>query len=253
MARHLESVHARDDDAFADVPPSVVCAVCGHATCVGCVPRDVDGRVASSVVAVVRPVDDTLKGLLVAAASQPALFVRAMDRRAGSDVVRFALACEALAALQVTGFIAAALRVLLGPVALVRLSTVTAVATVVLAAVLVAGHALWGYAVHRSERARSLRFGLATCAWDLALSPLGLLLMAPRLGVEVFALVRRASVGLPAATSGAYLDHVGVDDPEERRVARKRSLVAAVVGTVVGAFVAIAALGGMLVAWWPGA
>jgi hypothetical protein len=252
MARHRESVHARDDDAFADVPPSVVCAVCGHAACAGCVPRDTDGRIASSVVAVVRPVDDTLQGLLIAAASQPALFVRAMDRRSHASVLRFALACEALAALQVTAFIAGALRVLLGPTSLARLAVATTVATFVLALVLVAGHALWGVAVHRAERARSLRFGLATCAWDLALSPVGLVLMAPRLGGEVFALVRRASVGLPAATSGAYLDHVGVDDPDERRLARRRSLTAAIVGTVAGAFVAIAALGGILLAWWSG-
>ena len=250
MARHLESVYARDDDAFADVPPSVVCAVCGHATCAGCVPRDTDGRIASAVVAVVRPVDDTMQGLLIAAASQPALFVRAMDRRTTASVLRFALACEALSAVQVTSFIAVALRALLGPVSMLRLAWATGAATVVLAAVLVAGHALWGTSVYRAERARSLRFGLATCAWDLALSPLGLVLMMPCLGAEVFALVRRASVGLPAATSGAYLDHVGVDDPDERRAARRSSLIAAIVGTVAGAVVAIGALGGMLLAWW---
>lgn len=252
MGRHLESVQPRDDDAFADVPPSVVCAVCGHATCSGCVPRDTDGRIASSIVAVARPVDDTLQGLLIAAASQPALFIRVMDRRDGASVVRFAFVCEALAALQVTGFIAAVLRVLLGPVSLGRLAVTFGVATVVLSLVLVAGHALWGAEVHRAERGRSVRFGLATCAWDLALSPVGLALMAPRLGGEIFALVRRASVGLPAATSGAYLDYVGVDDPEERRMARRRSVVAAVVGTVVGAVVALAALGGILLAWWTG-
>jgi hypothetical protein len=251
MARHRESVHARDDDAFADVPPSVVCAVCGHATCAGCVPRDTDGRIASSVVAVVGPVDDTLQGLLIAAASQPTLFVRTMDRRSAASVIRFALVCEALAALQVTAFIAFALRGLLGPVSLARLVLTTGIASIVLMAVLVAGHALWGAEVHRAERARSLRFGLATCAWDLALSPIGLAVMAPTLGAEIFALVRRASVGLPAATSGAYLDYVGVDDPDERRVARRRSLVAAAVGTAVGALVAIAALGGILLAWWP--
>ena len=48
------------------------------------------------------------------------------------------------------------------------------------------------------------------------------------------------------------LDHVGVDDPDERRLARRRSLTAAIVGTVAGAFVAIAALGGILLAWWSG-
>jgi hypothetical protein len=250
MVSGTERQRLRDEDVFADVPPSVVCAVCGHATCLGCTPVGEDGRVASAVVSVVRLPDDSLQGLLVAATSQPALFVRAMDRRALPEVLGFALLCELAAALQVTAFIAAALRVLLGPVAIARLAVATSVATLVLTAVLVAGHALWGLAVHRAERARACRFGLATCAWDLALSPVGLLVMAPRVGTDLFALVRRASVGLPAATSGAFLDHVGVDDPEDRQRARRRALVAAVVGTIAGAFVAIAALGGIVLAWW---
>ena len=239
-----------EDDAFADVPPSVVCAVCGHAACVGCLPVGDDGRVASAVVAVVRTVDGSMPGLLVAATSQPAAFVRAMDSRPLARVVAFAAACEVLAGAQVTAFIAVALRVLLGPVSIAKLTAVTGLATVVLAAVLVAGHALWGAAVHDVDRPRALRFGLATCAWDLALSPVGLVLMAPRVGGEIFALVRRASIGLPAATAGAFLDHVGVDDPEERRRSRKRSFTAAVAGTIAGAFVAIGALLGIVTAWW---
>jgi hypothetical protein len=238
-----------EDDAFADVPPSVVCAVCGHAACVGCVPVGDDGRVASAVVAVVRTVDGSMPGLLVAATSQPAAFVRAMDSRPLARVVSFAVACELLAGAQVTAFIAVALRVLLGPVSIPKLTAVTGLATLVLAAVLVAGHALWGAAVH-DDRPRALRFGLATCAWDLALSPVGLVLMAPRVGGELFALVRRASIGLPAATAGAFLDHMGVEDPDERRRSRKRSFAAAVLGTIAGAFVAIGALLGIVSAWW---
>jgi hypothetical protein len=43
---------------------------------------------------------------------------------------------------------------------------------------------------------------------------------------------------------------VGVEDPEDRQRARRRGLVAAAVGTIAGAFVAIAALGGIVLAWW---
>jgi len=240
----------RDDDAFADVPPSVVCAVCGRPECVGCAPVGEDGRVASAVVSVVRVVDGSLPGLLIAATSQPAAFVRAMDTRSMKRVLAFALVCELSAAFQVTSFIAGALRLLIGPVSLSRLAVVTSVATVVLAAVLVAGHALWGFAVHDRERRRAVRFGLATCAWDLALSPVGLVLMVPRLGVGIFPLLRRASVGLPGATSLAFLDYLGIDDPEDRKRSRRRARNAAIVGTLAGAVVALVALLGIVVAWW---
>ncbi len=241
---------AADDDAFADVPPSVLCAVCGRPQCGGCSPIGADGRVASAVVAVVRIPDNTLSDLLIAGSSHPAAFVRTMDGRSMRKVLQFAILCEAAAALQVTSSIALSLRWLLGPVSALRIVCATAGATAVLTAVLVAGHGLWGVAVYGHDRTRALRFGLATCAWDLALSPLGIALMAPRLGLGIFPLLRRAALGLPGATSGAFLDFVGVDDAGERLTARRRSFVAAAAATVGGALVALAALGSIVLAWW---
>jgi hypothetical protein len=78
----------------------------------------------------------------------------------------------------------------------------------------------------------------------------GIAVMAPRLGLELFPLLRRASRGLPAATAGAFLDQLGIEDPDERSASRRRSFVAAAAGTVAGAIVAIGALLGIVVAWW---
>lgn len=251
MASPTSNRTTREDDAFADVPPSVVCAVCGRATCHGCAPVGEDGRIASAVVAIVRPGDASLAGLLLEVTKHPAAFVRRMDRRTTAQVLSFALACETLAAAQVSVGFAALLRSLLGPAHGPTLAIAVAGATMVLTVVLLLGHALWGLAVHRDDRARALRFGLATCAWDLAVSPLGVVLLAPRVGGELASLVRRAAIGLPSATAGAFLDELGVDDPGERAVSKRRSLVAAALGTAVGALVAVAALGAVVMAWVP--
>ena len=128
------------------------------------------------------------------------------------------------------------------------LARLVAVGVPALASLLVAAHAVHGWALDRGARrsgargqaTRALRFGLYSAGWDLVLGPVGAVVVLAKHGVTKTLSLAGIGVGLPARSARAFLRGCYRLDGKEAEPALRASFVAAV---LVTAFGTIAVLG----------
>jgi hypothetical protein len=119
-----------------------------------------------------------------------------------------------------------------------------------LATLLVGAHAAHGLSLDRgarlsgagSSRRRALRFGLYATGWDLVIGPLGAVIVAIKEGGAAAMSLTTAAVGLPTKSAKAFLRCVYGLDGVGAKKALSASHVAAVIATIVGALVILAAI-----------
>jgi hypothetical protein len=119
-----------------------------------------------------------------------------------------------------------------------------------LATLLVVAHAAHGLALDLGTRrsgvrrapARALRFGLYAAGWDLILGPIGAVVLALREGPRAALSIATHSVGLPGRSARAFLRGCYRLEGKAAEPALRASLVAAVLATLVGAVLTIAAI-----------
>jgi hypothetical protein len=235
----------RDDSAFdfAEVPATVVCAVCGDPGCAGCAVEEPTN--ASGVVAIIpweRPGVGFFRRLWqtsTLATVHARTFFGALPDGDVSPALAFALICESIA---VTGlglggtllallFLPALPRLILEDAQLRRLIVRGGVSGMcVLMFAMVSVHAAHGVALDLAasrsggkSSGRGLRFGLYACGWDLITLPLGLLTTALVGGLG--AARRAVPLGLtaPRQAAEAYLLGWHGLAPESARLALRRA------------------------------
>jgi len=244
---------------FAEVPATVVCALCGDPDCVGCA----EERSRSGVISIVaweRPGPGLARLWATAkAASQNAeAFFEALPDGPVAPALRFAFVAELCASasmLAVLGGGAAALLVLLGifpdglSISLALRAALVAVTG--LTALLVGAHATHGYALDLGARrvthgpgalTRALRFGLYAAGWDLMLGPVGFVVLlmreGPRAALRLPAIARR----LPTRSSVAFLRGAYRVEEERAKPALAAAYVGAAIATIGCASVIVAAI-----------
>ena len=120
------------------------------------------------------------------------------------------------------------------------------------ALMLVGAHAVHGVSLDRgarkagapSSRRRALRFGLYATGWDIVIGPLGACVLAFKEGAMAASEVAQLGAGLPTRSATAFLKGVYGLDAARTKVAIGSSHVAAVIATLIAAFVVV----GLLVA-----
>lgn len=248
-----------DELVDADVPAAVVCARCGNAECSGCVQ---DGTL-SGVIAVVpweRPGGPSL-GRLWATARATTFdadrFFESLPDGPLAPAVRFAVLSEliavtamALAALAALGLLAPAwIRHVVVDESLTALR-LAAVGIPVVAGLLVGAHAAHGYALDcgarragaRASVTRALRFGLYAAGWDVVLGPIGVLVVALKDGLRRALSIAATGMGLPGRSACAFLRGCYHLEGRSALPALRASYAVAVIATLVGAIVVVAAL-----------
>jgi len=252
--------HDEDDDLVdAEVPAAVVCARCGNAECSGCAQ---DGTL-SGVIAVVpweRPGGANL-GRLWATARATTFdadrFFESLPDGPLAPAVRFAVVSEMMA---VTAMALSALvfAVALSPARVrhifvdqgVTALRLAAVGVPAVAALLVLAHAAHGYALDcgarragsRSCVVRALRFGLYAAGWDVVLGPIGLIVVAVKEGVRRAATIGAVGMGLPGRSAVAFLRGCYRLEGRSALPALRASYFVAIIATLLGAVVVVAAL-----------
>lgn len=255
----------RDDLPEQDVPAAVVCALCGDAECPGCA----NEPTKSGVVALIAwerpgaPFFGRLWATARAATFDAEKFFESLPDGPLATALRFAVACELLAATALVA-VFAALFALLAPLPLQRFAIAHAgtvarllvLGVPALAALLVLAHAVHGYALHRGARRvlgragkadsarRALRFGFYAAGWDLLIGPLGAVVLSIREGVRAGARVFKLAVGLPSRSGRAFLKKAYRLDGAQAQRVLVSSYVLAVGATVAGTIVL---LGGAIV------
>jgi hypothetical protein len=248
-----------DDLADSEVPAAVVCAQCGDADCPGCLRE----HTRSGVVAVVpweRPGASALARLWSTARAttlDSERFFESLPDGPLAPALRFAVFSEILAATAM-GLLGLGALALLAPgwarhVFVDEWLTAARVASAGvfgLATLLVVAHAAHGLALDLGTRrsgvrrapARALRFGLYAAGWDLILGPIGAVVLALREGPRAALSIATHSVGLPGRSARAFLRGCYRLEGKAAEPALRASLVAAVLATLVGAVLTIAAI-----------
>jgi hypothetical protein len=249
----------RDDLVDTDVPAAVVCAHCGDADCGGC--RNEQTR--SGVVAIVaweRPGAPAIARLWATARAttfESDRFFESLPDGPIAPALRFAFASELLAS-------AAMVLLAIAPAALIAprwvkhvlldeapaAARLAAIGVPALATLLVAAHAVHGWALDRGARrsgargatTRALRFGLYATGWDLVVGPLGALVVAAKEGLGKALSIGAVIMDLPGRSTRAFLRGCYRLDGASAEPALRASYVAAAVATGVGAVAVIAAL-----------
>lgn len=256
-----QSRPADEDDELvdADVPAAVLCARCGNAECSGCVQ---DGTL-SGVIAVVpweRPGGPSL-GRLWATAWATTFdadrFFESLPDGPLGPALRFAVLSEmiavsamALAALAPLALLTPAwIKHVLVDECLVALR-LAAVGIPVVAGLLVIAHAAHGYALDCGARrvgsgpavTRALRFGLYAAGWDIVLGPIGLIVVALKDGLRKALSIGEIGLGLPGRSARAFLRGCYRIEGRSALPALRASYAVAIVATLLGAVVVVAAL-----------
>jgi hypothetical protein len=249
----------RDDLVDTDVPAAVVCAHCGDADCAGC--RNEQTR--SGVVAIVaweRPGAPAIARLWATARAttfESDRFFESLPDGPIAPALRFAFASELLAS-------AAMALLAIAPAAVIAprwvkhvlldeapaAARLAAIGVPALATLLVAAHAVHGWALDRGARrsgargatTRALRFGLYATGWDLVVGPLGALVVAAKEGLGKALSIGVVIMDLPGRSTRAFLRGCYRLDGASAEPALRASYVAAAVATGVGAVAVIAAL-----------
>ncbi|MEZ4297024.1 MAG: hypothetical protein R3B70_18810 [Polyangiaceae bacterium] len=261
MARssRAEPLHEELPDIF-DVPAAVLCARCGQPDCAGCEdPAELEGSGVVAIVPWERPGGTWTR--LWATARATTLGAETFFSALPDGPVRRAATFAVLAELLAVGSMA----VLLVPVvALVLPGLAAAIVSdphlrsraIVFMALGVPALAVWmafAHAAHgvaldagarrnggRSQRRRAIRFGLYACGWDLMSGPLGAIAAAFTEGRKAAGEALSASMRVPARATLALLQGVYALSPASATRARKWGMGAAIVVTVVSAFVVLA-------------
>lgn len=253
---------------FLDVPATVVCARCGDVDCTGCEHE----QSRSGVVAIIAwekpalPATSRLWATARATTRDAEIFFELLPDGPILPALVFATICELLASAAMLLLVVPVAAVVapewlkhlvLDPTARDLALRVTMLGVPAFATLLVIAHAAHGLSVDigakrvgaRSSRSRALRFGLYACGWDLVMGPLGAVLVAFKEGIGaglgVFAL---ASSGLPTRATTAFLRGSYDLRGELARKALSASYVGAVVATLLGTFVTLAAIVALVLA-----
>lgn len=259
--RPTESTPQDQDDELVDaeVPAAVVCARCGNAECSGCFQ---DGTL-SGVIAVVpweRPGGASL-GRLWATARATTFdadrFFESLPDGPLGPALRFAVLSETMA-VTAMALSALAFATVLAPGRVEHLLVDDGIIALRLAAVgipavaglLVVAHAAHGYALDcgarrggaRSSVSRALRFGLYAAGWDIVLGPIGLIVVAVREGLRRAASIGSIGMGLPGRSTVAFLRGCYRLEEKSALPALRASYAVAVIATLIGALVVVAAL-----------
>jgi hypothetical protein len=257
--RLAEAKADNDDLVDADVPAAVVCARCGEADCPGCQFE----QTLSGVVAIVpwerlgAPLLQRLWATARATTRDPERFFESLPDGPLGPALRFAVLSEMIAvtAMALLGLVPLAflapgwLKHIVGAAGTPALRLAVA-GLPMLAALLVAAHAVHGWALDRGARRsgvrgatnRALRFGLYAAGWDLVIGPLGALVVAVREGPGVALSLGVMSVGLPTRSARAFLRGCYGLNGEAARPAMRAGHAAAIAVTLFGAALVIVAM-----------
>ncbi len=248
-----------DELVDSDVPAAVVCARCGDAECAGCAYDPTQ----SGVVAMVAwerpgaPLVGRLWATARAATRDPERFFETLPDGPIAPALRFAVLSEMIAATAMA-FVALVPIAILAPgwighvaaEAGSRAARLAVAGLPMLAALLVAAHAVHGWALDRGARrsggraatTRALRFGLYAAGWDLVIGPLGAVVLAVREGLGAAVSIGGHSVGLPTRSAKAFLRGCYGLEGDAAGPAMRAGHAAAIVVTLVGALLVIAAM-----------
>jgi hypothetical protein len=247
------------DELFdVEVPAAVVCAQCGDADCPGC-QSELSRSGVVTIVAWERPGGRTLGKMWEtahAATRDAEAFFELLPDGPIAPALRFALLCELLASGTVIVLllaIAAALapgwmkHVVLDPGARELALRIFATGVPGLALLLVLAHAAHGMSLDigakkngaRSAAWRALRFGLYATGWDLVQSPIGAAIIGVKRGLGAWLSMHVS--GVPTRSSRAFLRGCYRLGGKAADKALGTSYVAAIIATLVGAFVIVAA------------
>lgn len=246
----LQLVSAEPDESppesfdYYDVPAAVLCAVCGHADCDGCVTQDED---ASGVIAIVpwergesKPWQ-RLWNTAHAATQGAESFFAALPPGPLGPALRFALIAESLAVFSMAAmflglaallFPALAWAVLLDAGLRSEVGHWLAVALPGVTLWMVGVHAVHGLAIDSgarrqgaiSLRRRALRFGLYACGWDLMTSPIGGIVTLFSHGVRAALALGSVAMNVPGRATTALLRGIYALDEARTTRARRRGL-----------------------------
>jgi hypothetical protein len=226
---------------LSDVPAAVVCAVCGHPDCAGCLPLD-ERTNASGVVAILpwERAGLSWPRRLWATARLMTLSHRELcSTLPEGDLaapLAFAVVAELLAAAGLALCFGAfgvlvpdVVKVVLAdPVLRGAAGHALAVGLPLVAGTMIVLHAVHGLIIDRAAkkagskvRGRGLRFGLYACGWDLVTLPLGLLVLLVTDGPSSVKKALGLAVSVPNRAARAYLSGIHGLDPERTLAAAK--------------------------------
>lgn len=265
----LESAGPASDSAtdLVDVPAAVVCLVCGEADCTGCEDRDLSRSGIVAIVAWERPGLPALSRLWSTARSttrDAESFFELMPDGPVLPALRFAAICEMLATASMLLLIVPIAAVVapewLRHVAFDAPARGLALRVVFLGVPVLAGFLVFAHTIHalfidigavksgaRRSRSRALRFGLYACGWDLVMGPLGAVIVAFKEGLAAaVSVLDLASV--PRRATTAFLRGAYRLDGERAKKALGSATTGAVLATLFGLVVVIAALFALVLA-----
>jgi len=264
-ARRLEDEPVQTDELWdqQEVPAAVVCALCGDPGCSGC---SFESTTRSGIVAIVpweRPGGGPALARLWATArattKDAESFFGALPDGPLAPAVGFALLAELLAAIS-WGLVWGPVLIAVAPgwcrhLAVDPHARGIAIRAIVaalpgFALMLVAAHAAHGVSLHHgarkagaaSSRRKALRFGLYATGWDLVVGPLGACVIAAKEGLVAASEIVHLASGLPTRSAKAFLRGVCGLDASRTKQALMTSYVAAVVATLIAAFVIVGVL-----------
>jgi hypothetical protein len=251
------------DDAWdqVDVPAAVVCALCGDPDCGGCTHE----ASRSGILAIIpweRPGSPLFARLWATArltTRDADAFFGAFPDGPVAPALAFAMIAELFAAASwalIWGPFAVAVapgwcrHVLLDPYARGIALRISVVALPALAFLLVGAHAAHGVSLDHgarkvgapSARRKALRFGLYATGWDLVVGPLGACILAAKEGLASASEITQFASGLPTRSGLAFLRGVYGLDPIKAKKALGSSYVAAVIATLLAAFIIVGVL-----------
>ena len=247
---------------YYDVPAAVLCAVCGHSDCDGCIATDED---ASGVIAIVpwerseaRPWQ-RLWHTAQAATQGAESFFAALPPGPIGPALRFAIISEALAVVSMAAmllgvfalaFPTLALTLVLDPDLRAEFGHWLAVAIPGVTLWMVLVHAIHGLAVDGgarrqggvSHRRRALRFGFYACGWDLMTSPLGGIVTLFSSGFRAALALGSVAMNVPGRATTALLRGIYALDEARATRARRRGLFMTMLLVVASVVFLVAAL-----------
>jgi hypothetical protein len=251
-------LRAREPELDVDVPAAVVCALCGDSDCPGC-QSELSRSGVVTIVAWERPGGRVLPKLWEtahAATRDAEAFFELLPDGPLTPAIKFAMLCELIASgaivvlvMAFAGALAPAWlkHVALDPAARDLALRIVATGVPALALLLVVAHAAHGFSLDvgarkngaRAAATRALRFGLYAAGWDLVQGPVGAVVVGWKKGLGAWAQMHVSSV--PTKSSRAFLRgcYRLVGPGADRALGT--SYVAAVIATLVGAMLIVAA------------
>ena len=255
MARGQALSPTEDEDELADfeIPPAVVCAACGMATCSGCAlpPKSFENSGIIRTTPWERELIDAPTGLwatveLVTLEGQE--FFANLPKGLVSPAFRFAFAVELLA-IGSSYFLWLPMLYVLAPTFVITVASVPvfrnfAIAVLfvgwpLVAIIMVGLHWVWGVSLELGIRLQKQpadltvgsRYGLYTCGWDLITSPFGFVVALIQRGPSGARTALSSALSIPGVATQVYLrEHRGLQSQDRRAVTR---VATAVTGAIV--------------------